>query len=138
MVDEVRVARLLRSIDEGLGSLARREAASPDQRADETWLMAVKYTFITVIEACIDIAQHISSVEHLGTPVNNGDAMRRLGQAGVITPEVAASMAKAVGFRNVLVHEYFDVDDGIVLGRLADHRDLYDFMRQVGQWVQSH
>ena len=138
MVDEVRVARLLRSIDEGLASLARREAASPVQRAEETWLMAVKYAFVTVIEACIDIAQHIASVEHLGTPANNGDAMRRLGRAGVITPELADSMAKAVGFRNVLVHEYFEVDDSIVIGRLADHRDLHDFVRQVGQWIQQH
>ena len=138
MVDEVRVARLLRSIDEGLASLARREAASPDRRADETWLMAVKYSFITVIEACIDLAQHITSVEHLGTPANNGDAMRRLGRAGVVSPEVADSMAKAVGFRNVLVHEYFEVDDDIVLRRLADHRDLYAFLHQVGEWIQQH
>lgn len=138
MVDEVRVTRLLRSIDEGLASLARRDAASPDQRADETWLMAVKYSFITVIEACIDLAQHITSVENLGTPANNGDAMRRLGRAGVVSPEVADSMAKAVGFRNVLVHEYFEVDDDIVLSRLADHRDLHEFLHQVGEWIQQH
>jgi len=99
--------------------------------------MAVKYSFITVIEACIDIAQHITSVEHLGTPSNNGDAMRRLGRAGVISPDLADSMAKAVGFRNVLVHEYFEVDDAIVLSRLADHSDLHDFMQQVGAWTQQ-
>lgn len=118
--------------------MARRDAASPDQRADETWLMAVKYSFITVIEACIDLAQHITSVEHLGIPANNGDAMRRLGRAGVVSPEVADSMAKAVGFRNVLVHEYFEVDDDIVLSRLADHRDLHEFLHQVGEWIQQH
>ena len=36
-------------------------------------------------------------------------------------------MVAAVGFRNVLVHEYVDVDDGVVVDRLADLSDLRDF-----------
>lgn len=138
MVDEVRITRLLRSIDEGLASLSRRAAATPTERADETWLMAVKYAFITVIEACIDLAQHINSVEHLGTPKSNGDALRRLGEHGIVTPDVAESLGKAVGLRNVLVHAYFDVGDAIVLSRLADHDDLHDFVRQVASWLREH
>ena len=101
-------------------------------------MTAVKYAFITVIESFIDVAHHINSVEHLGTLKNNGDAVRRLGEHGVVAPEVADSLAKAVGFRNVLVHECFDADDSIVLNRLAHHEELYDFMSQVARWLQSH
>jgi uncharacterized protein YutE (UPF0331/DUF86 family) len=137
VVDEVRVTRLLRSLDQGLGSLARREEATPSERQDETWLLAVKYLFVTTIEACIDIAQHVCSTESLGTPTDNGDAIRRLGDAGIIMTETATAMVAAVGFRNVLVHEYVEVDDQIVIQRLQEHADLRDFGTQVGQWLSQ-
>ena len=135
MVDAIRVTRLLRALDENLAALARRQDASPIERQDETWLMAVKYLFITTIEACIDIAQHLCSAESLGTPVDNGDAVRRIGQAGVIETPTAQAIVSAVGFRNVLVHEYVDVDDTIVVDRLQHHEDLRDFAVQVGEWL---
>ena len=135
MVDAIRVTRLLHSLDEGVGSLARREEASPVERQDETWLLAVKYLFVTTIEACIDIAQHLCSTESLGTPTDNGDAIRRIGQAGVIETPTAAAIVSAVGFRDVLVHESGDVDDQIVIDRLQHHEDLRDFAVQVGEWL---
>jgi uncharacterized protein YutE (UPF0331/DUF86 family) len=92
-------------LDENLGALARRQEASPGERQEETWLLAVKYLFVTTIEACIDIAQNLCSTESLGTPTDNGDAIHRIGQAGVIDRSTAQAIVSAVGFRNVLVHE---------------------------------
>ncbi|MFZ5871196.1 MAG: HepT-like ribonuclease domain-containing protein [Actinomycetota bacterium] len=40
-----------------------------------------------------------------------------------------------MGFRNVLVHEYVDVDDGVVLRRLSDLADLREFVRAVTGWL---
>lgn len=97
--------------------------------------MAVKYLFVTSIEACIDIAQHLCSTESLGTPIENGDSMRRLGDADIIEKNTAGAMVAAVGFRNVLVHEYVEVDDRIVIERLRDHQDLMDFASQIGRWL---
>lgn len=37
-------------------------------------------------------------------------------------------MRQAVGFRNVLVHEYVTVDDAVVLARLTDLEDLDAFV----------
>lgn len=53
--------------------------------------------------------------------------MRLLGDHNLLTRELAAAMQKAVGFRNVLVHEYVDVSDGIVLDRLSDVSDHRSF-----------
>ena len=44
-------------------------------------------------------------------------------------------MRKAVGFRNVLVHDYIEVDDSIVVGRLKSLDDLEEFVRQVAAYV---
>ena len=42
---------------------------------------------------------------------------------------------KAVGFRNVLVHDYIEVDDSVVAGRLGNLGDLDEFVRQVAACV---
>lgn len=92
------------------------------------WLRGVKYTFVTAIEAGIDIAQHICSSEGWGPPADNGDTMRLLGTHGVLTADLAAALRKAVGFGNVLVHEYIQVSDEIVLARLDDLSDIDQFV----------
>jgi uncharacterized protein YutE (UPF0331/DUF86 family) len=76
----------------------------------------------------IDAAQHICSAEGWGPPSDNGDAMRLLGERDVLSRELADSMRKAVGFRNVLVHEYVAVSDEIVLSRRHDLGDLDAFV----------
>jgi len=53
----------------------------------------------------------------------------------VLPPDVATRLRKAVGFRNVLVHEYVEVDDSVVLTRLADPSDLGEFVTAVVEWT---
>lgn len=79
------------------------------------------------------MAQHLCSAQGWGPPADNGDAMRLLGEHAVLTADLAAAMRRAVGFRNVLVHDYVDVDDAIVLSRLQDVSDLEHFVGAVTQ-----
>jgi uncharacterized protein YutE (UPF0331/DUF86 family) len=46
-------------------------------------------------------------------------------------------MRRAVGFRNVLVHDYVRVDDGVVLMRLEDVSDLDAFLTSVGSLLTT-
>lgn len=135
MVDEVRVLRLLRSISDDLVVLRAEASADPGRRADPLWLRGVKYTFVTAIEAGVDVAQHVCASEGWGPPRDNGDAIRLLGAHGVLPADLADRLRRAVGFRNVLVHDYVEVDDGIVLERLANLADLDDFVAVVAAWV---
>jgi uncharacterized protein YutE (UPF0331/DUF86 family) len=50
---------------------------------------------------------------------------------GVLTSDNADALRKAAGFRNVLVHEYVQVSDEIVLARLSDLEDLDRFVQRV-------
>ncbi len=130
-----RVVRLLRAASDNLQSLAREQEADATRRADPLWLPGIKYLMVAAIECCIDVAQHACSSEQWGPPRDNGDAMRILGERGVITADTAVAMRQATGFRNVLVHEYVEVDDDIVVARLADLSDLQGFVRQVSDWL---
>jgi len=137
VVDEVRVLRLLRAATDALAVLGREAEAGPTRRADPLWLPGVKYTFITAIEACVDVAQHMCSSEGWGPPADNGEAMTVLGRHSVLTPNLAARMRHAVGFRNVLVHEYVAVDDAVVPNRLDSPGDLADYVRAVSTFLQE-
>lgn len=92
---------------------------------------------MNAIEACIDIAHHLCSSEGWGPPDTNAEAMRVLGRNGVLSPGLADEMAAAVGFRDVLVHQYADVDHAITVERLADHASLREFARAVGVLLVS-
>jgi uncharacterized protein YutE (UPF0331/DUF86 family) len=135
VVDEDRVLRLLRSVADDTAVLRHEAGATQERRQDPIWLRGVKYTFVTAIEACVDVAQHICATQGWGPPADNGDAVRLLGKHGVLATELAVSMRKAVGFRNVLVHDYIEVDDAIVVDRLTSLDDLEEFVRQVAAYV---
>jgi uncharacterized protein YutE (UPF0331/DUF86 family) len=135
VVDEVRVLRLLRSISDDLTVLRAEASADPGRRADPLWLRGVKYTFVTAIEGGVDVAQHVCASQGWGPPRDNGDAIRLLGAHGVLSADLADRLRRAVGFRNVLVHDYVEVDDDIVLKRLVNLTDLEDFVAAVATWV---
>lgn len=135
MVDETRVLRLLRAVTDDVTVLRTEAGAAPDRRADPLWLRGVKYTFVTAIEACVDVAQHLCASEGWGPPSDNGDAIALLGRHDVLGPTLAEAMRRAVGFRNVLVHEYVTVSDAIVLARLDDPTDLERFAAEVAAFV---
>lgn len=137
MVDETRVLRLLRAVTDEVSVLGSEASAPSSRRADPMWLRGIKYGFITAIEACIDVAQHVCSAERWGPPDDNGDAMTLLGRHGVLEPPLAHRMRQAVGFRNVLVHEYVDVDDAVVTARLQDLDDLRRFAACVARYVSG-
>ena len=60
-----------------------------------------------------------------GRPLGR-DAFALLESAGVLAPELAARMKRMVGFRNVAIHEYRQIDLGIV--RSIVHERLDDFL----------
>lgn len=137
MVDRERVARLLDRTAADLRKLRRYRDTRPAQSEplDEAWLDAVKYTFITAIEGCARIAHHLVVSEGWRIAEANADAVRSLAHNGVVTCATAEATATAVGFRNVLVHEYAVVDDDRVVTNLDRLDELERFVGEVASWV---
>jgi uncharacterized protein YutE (UPF0331/DUF86 family) len=135
VVDEGRVSRLLRAIEDRVSKLRRAAADAPAAPEGTLWLDGVKYLFVTAIEGCVDVAQHIAASERFPAPASNAGAVRLLGERGVVDGELADRLGRAVGFRNVLVHQYAEVDDRVVLEQLNRLDDLEDFVGQVSAWL---
>lgn len=79
-------------------------------------------------ELAIDIANHLIKRKKLGLPQDSRDSFTLLQRAGLISTERMISLQNMVGFRNILVYEYRQLDLGIMVD-VIEHRlrELLDF-----------
>jgi uncharacterized protein YutE (UPF0331/DUF86 family) len=61
-------------------------------------------------QSCIDICHRLIALEGAAKPMDYYDAIVRMGQIGILPPEFARQLAPFAGFRNILVHEYVELD----------------------------
>ncbi len=138
VVDRRRVRRLLQAIADDLAFLRERAGLDADLLlGDREKLAALKYVFITAIEGCLDVAQHFCASEGWGPPASNADAVRLIATRGVLDGPTGEAIAAAVGFRNVLVHGYIDVDDARVIAFLGRLGDFGAFVQQAADWTEA-
>lgn len=129
---------MLQRLGEQLAHLRNRAAEDRTVlRSDEVQLSATKYRFVTAIEAVLDVAHHLVASEQWGPADTNADTIRLLSRHGVIQQDLAARLASAPGFRNVLVHDYATVDDDRVVANLDSIADFETFADQVAGWVRE-
>jgi uncharacterized protein YutE (UPF0331/DUF86 family) len=76
------------------------------------------------IETLIDIGNHVIAELQLGTVDHYRDVPALLAQHGYLDDILEARWVRMIGFRNILVHDYLDVDRRIVYRVL--HEDLED------------
>jgi uncharacterized protein YutE (UPF0331/DUF86 family) len=79
-----------------------------------------------VCEAVIDLAMHEVRLHHLGVPQESREAFSLLYQAGLTTKELGDRMMAMVGFRNIAVHDYQELNLDIVKQIVEKHLD--DFL----------
>lgn len=93
---------------------------------------SARYYLQVSIETCIAIGNHIIAAEQLRTPRDYKDIFRVLDEAGVLSGELSMTMRELAGLRNMLVHVYAEVDDGLLFsGIRTDLADFDAFAREV-------
>lgn len=79
-------------------------------------------------ELCIDMANHVIRTRKLGLPQDSRDSFGLLEKEGLIDSTLTNRLKGMVGFRNVLVHEYRELDFGIMVDVIENRLDdLLDF-----------
>ena len=69
----------------------------------------ILHAMLVSIQAAIDISSHLISQNGLKRPATYRETFDLLAQAGMISEELAAELSDLAGFRNVLVHVYWDL-----------------------------
>lgn len=96
----------------------------------------VERYFQLAIEVCIDIAELLISDQRLRMPQNSGEAIRIIGEAGIIDPKFAEEFSGVAGFRNILVHGYLEIDYSKVADNLNHLDDFEKFAQQVAKYLK--
>lgn len=91
--------------------------------------LAERYLHLAV-ECVLDLGNHFVADAGLPTPDTNQDTFTRLEQAGAIPADLAGRLRSWAGFRNILVHQYLEIDHAIAWNAIQNELgDLEAFAR---------
>ena len=97
-----------------------------DYKADWKTQRIVERTLQIMIETCADIANHIVSDRGMRSPTSYTDTFKVLFENNIIDSELFTIMEKMAKFRNIVVHQYEEVDSEIVIIVLKKHLGDFD------------
>ena len=81
-------------------------------------------------EMVIDIAMYVVSTKKLGIPQTKKEAFEILLKNNIIDEKIFKNMKGMIGFRNIAVHDYQEIDEEILIEIIEKHlQDLEDFAR---------
>lgn len=141
MIDLARVRQKAADIRGAVATLRALAARSEqDFIADDLAVSAAKYKLLVAMEAALDLCNHVCAKRLAKAPGSYADCFRLLADGGVLSEETARQMIPMARFRNLLVHQYGQVDDrrlhSILLTTLDDfNRYLEEVSRYLGQDV---
>jgi len=93
---------------------------------------SILFNLQMAIQNCIDIAAHIISDEGLGVPGSTNEMFYLLEENGYLDHDITEKMVKAVGFRNLIVHEYVKIElDQVFEIALKDIKDLNEYLKSI-------
>jgi uncharacterized protein YutE (UPF0331/DUF86 family) len=78
-----------------------------------------------ICQAAIDLAAHLVRVKKLGIPQDNRELFQLLEQNGLISEKLSRNLQSMVGFRNLAVHDYQELNLEIIQSIIKTH--LTDF-----------
>jgi uncharacterized protein YutE (UPF0331/DUF86 family) len=111
-----------------------RERAGDEFAANFDLQDAAVLNIIRACETAIDLANMMIRRERLGIPAESREAFEILAREQRITRDLAGKLKSMVGFRNIAVHQYRDLQPEIVAA-VIDQRlgDLLAFAEQIRQ-----
>jgi uncharacterized protein YutE (UPF0331/DUF86 family) len=139
MADVNMILERLKRLAEYVEFLNRKRSLSRDEfLQDQQSQLAVERALQVAIQIMIDIASHILATTSNETPKDYTDAIIKLSRIGVIPNEFAKRIAPMPRFRNVLVHQYIEVDLSRVYRNLQDDLDKFaEFARYINAWLDQ-
>ncbi len=131
MVNKVIVNRV-KKIEEYLRRLKEIRKAKKEQFLTDWKLQDLALRNLQVcIEACIDIGNHLITMNRWEVPETYAETMEILKRHRIIGEELAVKMGDLVKFRNIIVHDYLYLDMEKVYRNLQRIKEIEEFISQV-------
>jgi uncharacterized protein YutE (UPF0331/DUF86 family) len=139
VADPAVVSRKLSQIEQYYGELKTKQQLSKEEFLDDiTERRAIERMFQNAIQACIDLATHIATAAFEYEGKASKEAVEVLGEHEVLSDATVSKLTDAVGFRNILAHQYGDVSPEKVYEYLQHELAIYeDVSREIAEWFRQ-
>ncbi|MDP2212121.1 MAG: DUF86 domain-containing protein [Candidatus Aquicultor sp.] len=114
-----------------------RRVPLSDVKTDIKNRWAIERGLLLAIESILDIGSHIVADEKLGRPKDYTEIIDVLGDKDVIPKDYAEQIRGIAGFRNILIHEYVEIDIEKVYEYLQKAPEQFDTFRfHIGKFLK--
>lgn len=139
MIDYITINPKLEKLREYVGYLKEYQKHSLEElKKDHTLQGAVFHYLQSAIECILDMGEMLISGLKLRKPEQAREVIKILAENKVIPDDFAQRFAPIASFRNILVHEYADIDLNKVYNHLQNDLQDFDFYaRKVTQFLQT-
>jgi uncharacterized protein YutE (UPF0331/DUF86 family) len=125
---------LLADLDELVGEPTAAQLAS-----DRALRHVTERVLSQLVEIAVSVNSHVAAVELGQAPGDYRESFDLMARAGALPAQLAAQLRGAAGLRNVLVHQYLDVDLGIVAEAVPIARERFRaYVREVARYLLEH
>lgn len=138
-MDRAVIGQKLESLRRCLARIRSKQPFTAEQLAGDFDLQDIVALNLTrAVQLSVDMAAHIVASLELPAPTTMGESFDRLAQAQLIDAMLAQQLKAAVGFRNVAVHNYSNVNWQTVHVIVLNHLQDFDaFAQAVVQHQES-
>ena len=114
-MDREVIEQKLESLRRCLQRIEQKCPSDPDRLSQDPDLQDIVSLNLTrAVQLCVDLGAHLIVDLNVPPPDTMGQTFDALSLAGVIPEALAVELKKAVGFRNIAVHHYEEIDWTIV------------------------
>jgi len=120
------------SIEKCINRINEEYEGNSENLSDYRRLDAIVLNVQRACELVIDIAMYIVSTKKLGLPQTKKEAFELLMKNKYIDTETLKKMKGMIGFRNIAIHDYKEIDEEILQDIIENHLcDLLEFARNM-------
>ena len=121
MVDVEVIKQRLNQLSTSINKIERfKEISLEEFLKDDIIQDVVEYNLFIAINMMIDIATHIVVDNNMGSPETLGEAFNILNKEKYLNDEETKVYRNMVGLRNILSHEYINIDKKIIYSILKN------------------
>lgn len=115
-------------IERCISRIREEYANNPQNLQNYTKQDSIVLNIQRACEATIDLAMHVIAEQGWGVPQNSREAFDILLEKGIIDEKLSKNLKGMVGFRNLAVHDYQELNLAIVQQIIDKHLvDLLDY-----------
>lgn len=135
-IDKVVISKLLQGIADYTHRLEAMEFVPQELYEDIDIQDLVSHRLHVAVEMMIDISVHVAGGLNLPGRDTAADVFRLLAQHEILSNDLVDRIVKAPNQRNILVHEYLDVDYEVINQNYEGYiGDLKQFQREITEYL---